>query len=198
MRLCFIVLLLSFASIRFAFSLTPQVQVCPFMRQQFAIEVSSPPVGLMSVQVLSLFISLTFLPRCIFFYPVHEDTKFSPKRLHLSTNLHGRTSHKAVICTVTTVRASYNTGVLCVSSPFYVIIIIIIIIIIVISCHRPFLPGTSLEPAVIPTAQASSFTLQYFPYYVWYSKYSCLLLFYYYYYYYLLQLSFHSLAVFTL
>ena len=41
-----------------------------------------------------------------------------------------------------------------------------IIIIIVVSCHRPFLPGTSLEPAVIPTAQASSFTLQYFPYYV--------------------------------
>jgi len=29
-----------------------------------------------------------------------------------------------------------------------------------------FLPGTSLEPAVIPTTQASSFTLQYFPYYV--------------------------------
>ena len=27
-------------------------------------------------------------------------------------------------------------------------------------------PGTSLEPAVIPTAHASSFTLQYFPYYV--------------------------------
>ena len=22
-----------------------------------------------------------------------------------------------------------------------------------VSCHRPFLPGTSLEPAVIPTAQ---------------------------------------------
>ena len=35
-----------------------------------------------------------------------------------------------------------------------------------VSCHRPFLPGTSREPAVIPTAQASSFTLQYFPYYV--------------------------------
>ena len=35
-----------------------------------------------------------------------------------------------------------------------------------VSCHRPFFPGTSLEPAVIPTAQASSFTLQYFPYYV--------------------------------
>jgi hypothetical protein len=47
-----------------------------------------------------------------------------------------------------------------------VVIVIIIIIIIVISYHKPFLPGTSLEPAVIPTAQASSFTLQYFPYYV--------------------------------
>jgi hypothetical protein len=42
-----------------------------------------------------------------------------------------------------------------------------------VSCHRPFFPGTSLEPAVIPTAQASSFALQYFPYY-----------YYYYYYYY--------------
>jgi hypothetical protein len=31
---------------------------------------------------------------------------------------------------------------------------------------QAFLPGTSLEPAVISTAQASSFTLQYFPYYV--------------------------------
>ena len=40
---------------------------------------------------------------------------------------------------------------------------------------QAFLPGTSLEPAVIPTTQASSFTLQYFPYYVWCSKYSCLL-----------------------
>ena len=46
-----------------------------------------------------------------------------------------------------------------------IIIIVIIIIVVVVSCHRPFLPGTSLEPAVIPTAQASSFTLQYFPYY---------------------------------
>jgi hypothetical protein len=45
-------------------------------------------------------------------------------------------------------------------------IIIIIIMIINVSCHRPFLTGTSLVPAVIPTAQASSFTLQYFPYYV--------------------------------
>jgi hypothetical protein len=44
--------------------------------------------------------------------------------------------------------------------------IIIIVIVVVVSCHRPFLPGTSLEPTVIPTTQASSFTLQYFPYYV--------------------------------
>jgi hypothetical protein len=56
---------------------------------------------------------------------------------------------------------------LCISIIIIIIIISIIIIIIIInvvSCHRPFLPGTSLETAVIPTAQASSFTLQYFPY----------------------------------
>jgi len=46
------------------------------------------------------------------------------------------------------------------------IIIIIIIIIIIVACDKPFLPGTSLEPAAIPTAQASSFTLQYLAYYV--------------------------------
>jgi hypothetical protein len=57
---------------------------------------------------------------------------------------------------------------------FYFIIITIILVVFffffffffLFSCHRPFLPGTSLEPAAIPTAQASSFTLQYFPYYV--------------------------------
>ena len=43
------------------------------------------------------------------------------------------------------------------------LLLIIIIIIIIVSCHRPFLPDTSLGPAVIPTAQASSFKLQYFP-----------------------------------
>ena len=37
---------------------------------------------------------------------------------------------------------------------------------VVVSCHRPFLPGTSREPTAIPTDQASSFRLQYFPYYV--------------------------------
>jgi len=45
-----------------------------------------------------------------------------------------------------------------------------------VSCHMPFLSGTPLEPAVIPTAQSSSFTLQYVPYYVWCSKYICLFL----------------------
>ena len=39
-------------------------------------------------------------------------------------------------------------------------------VVVVVSSHRPFLPGTSLEPEVIPTAQASIFKLQYFPYYV--------------------------------
>jgi len=47
------------------------------------------------------------------------------------------------------------------------IIVIIIIIIISLSLVTGlYLSGTSLEPTVIPTAQASSFTLQYFPYYL--------------------------------
>jgi hypothetical protein len=33
-----------------------------------------------------------------------------------------------------------------------------------VSCHRHFFLVLSLEPAGIPTAHASSFTLQYFPY----------------------------------
>ena len=52
---------------------------------------------------------------------------------------------------------------------------VIIIIWYICLLSQAFLPGTSLEPAVIPTTQVSSFTLQYFPYYVWCSKYSCLL-----------------------
>ena len=32
----------------------------------------------------------------------------------------------------------------------------------IVSCHRPVLPGTPLKPAVIPTAQASSFRLKNF------------------------------------
>ena len=34
------------------------------------------------------------------------------------------------------------------------------------SWNRPFLPGTCLEPTVIPTDHVSTFRLQYFPYYV--------------------------------
>ena len=45
---------------------------------------------------------------------------------------------------------------------------------ILFSCHRSFLTGTSLEPTVIPTTQASSVRLLYFPYYVWCSNHSCL------------------------
>ena len=48
----------------------------------------------------------------------------------------------------------------------YLWLILIIIIQYVCLLSQAFLPGTSLEPAVIPSAQASSFTLQYFPYYV--------------------------------
>jgi len=53
--------------------------------------------------------------------------------------------------------------------PFIIIIVVVIIIILYymdVSCHRPFLPDNFLEPVVIPTTQASSFTQQYFPYYV--------------------------------
>ena len=47
---------------------------------------------------------------------------------------------------------------------FIVLILLLLLFYMDVYCHRPFLPGTSLEPAVIPTAHASSFTLQYFPY----------------------------------
>ena len=51
--------------------------------------------------------------------------------------------------------------------PLYLLLLLLLLLFdMEFSCHRPFLPGTSLEPAVIPTAQASSFTLQYVPYYV--------------------------------
>jgi hypothetical protein len=46
------------------------------------------------------------------------------------------------------------------------IVVVVVIIVDIVSCHRPFLSGTSLEPAVTSTAQASSFMLQYFLYYV--------------------------------
>jgi len=58
--------------------------------------------------------------------------------------------------------------------PRYPLISILLLLYVCLLSH-PFLPGTTHEPAVNPTAHASSFTLQYFPYYVWCSKYSCLL-----------------------
>jgi hypothetical protein len=57
-----------------------------------------------------------------------------------------------------------------------IIIVVVVVVMIIISIITTTttttifvtgLPGTSsLQPAVIPTAQASSFRLQYFPYYV--------------------------------
>jgi hypothetical protein len=45
-------------------------------------------------------------------------------------------------------------------------LLLLLLLLLLFSYHRLFLPGCSLKPAVIPTAQASSFTLQCFPYYV--------------------------------
>jgi len=45
-------------------------------------------------------------------------------------------------------------------------ITIVIIIIIVFICHKHFSPYTSIEPTAIPTAQVSSVSPHYFPYYV--------------------------------
>jgi len=81
-------------------------------------------------------------------------------------------------CEITLTIMKWGWLFLCLVTPVQLCTIIIIIIIIiqyVCLLSHAFLPGTSLEPAVIPTAHASSFTLQYFPYYVWCSKYSCLL-----------------------
>ena len=88
------------------------------------------------------------------------------------------TSWFCSMATLPSLSVSTNFGTWSYQCSWSVIIILIMfvvfIIVVVVSCHSPFLPGTSLEPAVIPTAHASSFTLQYFPYYVWCSKYSCL------------------------
>jgi hypothetical protein len=54
------------------------------------------------------------------------------------------------------------------SSSYYYYYVVIVaaafVVVVVFSCHGPFLPGTSLEPTVIPTSQPSNFTLQCFPY----------------------------------
>jgi hypothetical protein len=51
-------------------------------------------------------------------------------------------------------------------SPIIIIIImllLLLLLLLLLSLVTGFLPGTSLESAVTPTAQVSSFTLQYFP-----------------------------------
>jgi len=74
--------------------------------------------------------------------------------------------HVVLWLIVTLIIVSENLTAQNVSDVTSKIIIIIIIIQYVCVLSQAFLPGTSLEPAVIPTAQASSFTLHYFPYYV--------------------------------
>jgi hypothetical protein len=44
--------------------------------------------------------------------------------------------------------------------------LLLLLLLLLFLLSYPILPGNSLEPTVIPTGQASSFTLQYFPYYV--------------------------------
>ena len=90
-----------------------------------------------------------------------------PLRLQVS---HCSTFH--IICDVPSIAVFCNESIKCL---LLLLLLLLLLYDMDVSCHRPFLPGTSLEPAVIPTAQASSFTLQYFPYYVWCSKYNCLL-----------------------
>jgi hypothetical protein len=59
-----------------------------------------------------------------------------------------------------------------------VCIIIAVVVVVIVPSHGLFLPGIStFVPKVIPTALSSSFRLQYVPFDVQYSKYSCRFLF---------------------
>jgi hypothetical protein len=44
-----------------------------------------------------------------------------------------------------------------------VVVMLLLLLLLLLSLVTGFLPGTSVEAAVIPTAQVSSFALQYFP-----------------------------------
>ena len=72
------------------------------------------------------------------------------------------------MCALPNMAVGVGVDVVVVVVAVVVVVVIVIIIIIQYVCllSQAFLPGTSLEPAVIPPAQASSFTLQYFLYYV--------------------------------
>jgi hypothetical protein len=59
---------------------------------------------------------------------------------------------------------------LCIIITIIIIIILIMlyvaaVVIVVVSRQSPFLPSTPLEPTMIPTTEASSFTLQHFLHY---------------------------------
>jgi hypothetical protein len=58
---------------------------------------------------------------------------------------------------------------------YYYTVVVVFVVVAAVSFHRSFLPGTS-ELTVISTAQAVSFRLQYFPYYLLCFNYSCHLL----------------------
>jgi len=46
-------------------------------------------------------------------------------------------------------------------------VVVVVVVVVVVCRHRPLLAGSSpVEPPLIATAQASSFRLPYFPYYV--------------------------------
>jgi hypothetical protein len=49
---------------------------------------------------------------------------------------------------------------------YFVVVVVVVVFVVVVSCRSPSLPGTTSEPTAIPTAQVSTFTLQYLPYYV--------------------------------
>jgi hypothetical protein len=51
------------------------------------------------------------------------------------------------------------------NSTIIVFVVLVVLVMLPLSLP-PFLPGTSLEPTVIPTMEVSSFSLHYFPYYV--------------------------------
>jgi hypothetical protein len=61
--------------------------------------------------------------------------------------------------------APITTGIIVIIIIIIMLLFVVVFVVALVSCHRPFLPGTSLKPMVIPTTQVSSFSLQ-FPYYV--------------------------------
>ena len=65
------------------------------------------------------------------------------------------TVHDDMMCSTVLSDFFYRVCICC----LFLFVVVVVINCIIISCHRSFLPGTSLEPMVIPTARASNFTL---------------------------------------